>query len=103
MLVTQITTWEGTPAAIEAVVAGSREAAPIHEGVGAKNPRIMRSVAGGDVHQVEYMLDFDSFAAQGAFSDAMLGSEWWTGMMQAVAAASPDLRNSGTRLMYNDI
>ena len=43
MLTTQITTWEGTPAAIEAVVAGSREAAPIHEGLGAKNPRLMRS------------------------------------------------------------
>ena len=63
MLITQTTTWEGTPAAIEAVVAGSREAAPIHEGLGAKNPRLMRSVSGGDVHQVEYMIDFDSFEA----------------------------------------
>ena len=72
MLITQITTWEGTPAAIEAVVAGSREAAPIHEGLGAKNPRLMRSVSGGDVHQVEYMIDFDSFEAQGKFSDAIV-------------------------------
>ena len=46
MLITQITTWEGTPAAIEAVVVGSREAAPIHEGLGAKNPRLMRAVSG---------------------------------------------------------
>ena len=36
MLITQITTWEGTPAAIEGVVVGSREAAPVHEGLGAK-------------------------------------------------------------------
>ena len=76
MLITQITTWEGTPAAIEAVVAGSREAAPIHEGLGAKNPRLMRSVSGGDVHQVEYMIDFDSFEAQGKFSDAIVDGEW---------------------------
>ena len=103
MLITQITTWEGTPAAIEAVAAGSREAAPIHEGLGAKNPRLMRSVSGGDVHQVEYMIDFDSFEAQGKFSDAIVDGEWWTGMMQAVAAAYPDLRNGGTRLTYNAI
>ncbi|MEC7144695.1 MAG: hypothetical protein VXW59_03850 [Actinomycetota bacterium] len=103
MLITQITTWEGTPAAIEAVVAGSREAAPIHEGLGAKNPRLMRSVSGGDVYQGEYMIDFDSFEAQGKFSDAIVDGEWWTGMMQAVAAAYPDLRNAGTRLTYNAI
>ena len=82
MLITQITTWEGTPAAIEAVVAGSREAAPIHEGLGAKNPRLMRSVSVGDVHQVDYMIDFDSFEAQGKFSDAIVDGEWWTGTMQ---------------------
>ena len=98
MLITQITTWEGTPAAIEAVVAGSREAAPIHEGLGAKT-----RVSGGDVHQVEYMIDFDSFEAQGKFSDAIVDGEWWTGMMQAVAAAYPNLRNDGTCLTYNAI
>ena len=38
MLVTAITTWEGTPAALEGVVAGSKAAAPIHESLGAKNP-----------------------------------------------------------------
>ncbi|MFZ8877150.1 MAG: hypothetical protein ACO2Z4_07015 [Ilumatobacteraceae bacterium] len=103
MLITQITTWEGTPAAIEAVVVGSREAAPNHEGLGAKNPRLMRAVSGGDVHRVEYMVDFDSFEAHGKFSDAIVEGEWWTGMMQAVAAAYPDLRNCGTRLMYNAI
>ena len=42
----------------------------------------MRSVSGGDVHQVEYMIDFDSFEAQGKFSDAIVDGEWWTGMMQ---------------------
>jgi hypothetical protein len=75
MLVTAITTWEGTPTAIEGVVAGSQAAAPIHESFGAKNPRLMRSFAGGDVHRVEYMIDFDSFEACGAFTDAMMQSE----------------------------
>ena len=49
------------------------------------------------------MIDFDSFEAQGKFFDAIVDGEWWTGMMQAVAAAYPDLRNGGTRLTYNAI
>lgn len=102
MLITQITTWEGTPTAIEAAV-GSREAASVYEGLGAKNPRLMRSVSGGDVHRVEYMIDFESFEAHERFSDAIVAGEWWTSMMAAVAAAYPDLGNCGTRLMYKAI
>ena len=49
------------------------------------------------------MIDFDSFEAQGNFSDAIVDGEWWTGMMPAVAAAYPDLRNGGTRLTYKAI
>jgi hypothetical protein len=102
MLITQITTWEGTPTAIEAVV-GSRETTTVYEGLGAKNPRIMRSVSGGDVHRVEYTIDFDSLEAHERFSDAIVAGEWWASMMAAVAAAYPDLRNCGTRLMYKAI
>ncbi|MDA2958900.1 MAG: hypothetical protein O3A28_02920 [Actinomycetota bacterium] len=103
MLVTAITTWEGTPAAIQGVIAGSRDAAPIHESLGARNPRLMRSFAGGDMHRVEYMIDFDSFEACGAFTDAMLAGDWFAGLEAAVAAAHPDLRNCGTRFAYNAI
>ena len=97
MLVTAITTWEGTPAALEGVVAGSKAAAPIHESLGAKNPRLMRSFAGGDVDRVEYMIDFDSFEACGAFTDAMMSSEWFETMMKEVAAAYPAIKNCGLR------
>ncbi|MBL6636624.1 MAG: hypothetical protein ISP35_10575 [Ilumatobacteraceae bacterium] len=103
MLVTAITTWEGTPAAIEGVIAGSRDAAPVHESLGARNPRLMRSFAGGDQARVEYMIDFDSFEACGAFTDAMLAGEWFAGMLAAVASAYPDLKNCGTRFVYNAI
>ena len=103
MLVTAITTWEGTPAALEGVVAGSKAAAPVHERLGARNPRLMRSFAGGDMDRVEYMIDFDSFEACGAFTDAMMNSEWFETMMSAVAAAYPDLKNCGTRFVYNAI
>ena len=103
MLVTAVTTWEGTPAALEGVVAGSKAATPIHEGLGAKNPPLMRSFAGSDVGRVEYMIDFDSFEACGAFTDAMMNSEWFETTMSAVAAASPDLRIRGTRFVYNAI
>lgn len=103
MLVTAITTWEGTPAALEGVIAGSKAAAPIHESLGAKNPRLMRSFAGGDVDRVEYMIDFDSFEACGAFTDAMMSSEWFETMMKEVAAAYPAIKNCGTRFVYNAI
>ena len=103
MLVSAITTWEGTPAAIEGVIVGSRDAAPILERLGARNPRLMRSFAGGDIHRVEYMIDFDSFEACGAFTDAMLADEWFQGMTAAIAAAYPDLKNCGTRFAYDAI
>jgi len=103
MLVSAITTWEGTPAAIEQVIVGSRDAAPIHERLGARNPRLMRSFAGGDMDRVEYMIDFDSFEACGAFTDAMMADEWFQGMTAAVAAAYPDLKNCGTRFAYDAI
>ena len=103
MLVTAITTWEGTPAALEGVVAGSKAAAPVHESLGARNPRLMRSFAGGDMDRVEYMIDFDSFEACGAFTDAMMNNEWFETTMNAVAAAYPDLKNCGTRFVYNAI
>lgn len=103
MLVTAITTWEGTPAAIEGVIAGSRAAAPVHESLGAQNPRLMRSFAGGETDRVEYMIDFDSFESCGAFTDAMMANEWFQQTLTAVAAAYPDLRNCGTRFMYNAI
>ena len=72
---------------------GSREAARSMRDLERKT-HVMRSVSGGDIHQVEYMIDFDSFEAS-KFSDAIVDGEWWTGMMQAVAAAYPDLRNAG--------
>jgi hypothetical protein len=94
MLVTAITTWDGTPAGIEAVIEGSRLAGPIHESLGARNPRLMRSFAGSDLYRVEYMIDFDSFEACGAFTDAMLGHEWFVQMTANVAAAYPELKTA---------
>ena len=102
MLVTAITTWEGTPAALEGVVAGSKAAAPVHESLGARNPRLMRSFAGGDMDRVEYMIDFDSFEACGAFTDAMMNSEWFETTMNAVAAACQRSKIAA-RFVYNEI
>jgi hypothetical protein len=53
--------------------------------------------------RVEYMIDFDSFESCGAFTDAMMANEWFQQTLTAVAAAYPDLRNCGTRFMYNAI
>jgi len=53
--------------------------------------------------RVEYMIDFDSFEACGAFTDAMMSSEWFGTMMKEVAAAYPAIKNCGTRFVYNEI
>ena len=39
MTVTAVTSWEGTPEAIENLVLGSKASAPVHKEMGAKNPR----------------------------------------------------------------
>ena len=40
MTVTAVTSWEGTPEAIENLVLGSKASAPVHKEMGAKNPRL---------------------------------------------------------------
>jgi hypothetical protein len=86
------------------VIEGSRLAGPIHESLGAQNPRLMRSFAGGDLYRVEYMIDFDSFEACGAFTDAMLGHEWFVQMTANVAAAYPELKKLRNPLrLHHDV
>ncbi|MFL3016772.1 MAG: hypothetical protein ACJZ2F_04425 [Acidimicrobiales bacterium] len=50
MSITQVTTWTGTPAAIELLEAASKQSAPFHESLGAKNPRLMRGITGILLH-----------------------------------------------------
>ena len=47
MAITAVTTWEGTPTAMELVVAGSKAAVELHESLGAKNARLLRDSHGG--------------------------------------------------------
>ena len=51
MLIQVVTTWEGSPAGLEKIVEGSKQAGPIHESMGAKNPRLWRASAGGDAEE----------------------------------------------------
>ena len=44
MTVIAVTSWEGTPEAIENLVKGSKASAPVHEKMGAKNPRLWLSL-----------------------------------------------------------
>ena len=42
MTVIAVTSWEGTPEAIENLVKGSKASAPVHEKMGAKKSKIMK-------------------------------------------------------------
>ena len=103
MTIQAVTTWEGTPKALETLIEGSRQSGPIHESMGAKNPRLWRASAGGNMEQVYYSIEFDSQEAYGKFSDAMLGSEWWDGVNEFIGEHHPDLKNLGTTVYFDEI
>ena len=103
MLIQEVTTWEGSPAGLEKIVEGSKQAGPIHESMGAKNPRLWRASAGGDAEEVYYSVEFDSYEAYGKYMDEMMGSEWWTGLMKFLEDEYPDLKTLGTDVYYNAI
>jgi hypothetical protein len=102
MKITAVTTWEGTPKAIELLIEGSRMSAEVHKEMGAKNPRLLRATAGDDMQTAHYHLDFDSHAAYGAFADAMISSRWWKEqIIEAAGDAYPDLQYIDT-IVYHD-
>jgi hypothetical protein len=103
MLIQVVTTWEGSPAGLEKIVEGSKQAGPIHESMGAKNPRLWRAGAGGNMEQAYYSIEFDSQEAYGKFSDAMLNSEWWANAIEWIGEQHPDLLNLGTTIYYDAI
>ena len=100
MAVTAVTTWEGTPAAITLVVAGSKAAIEVHESLGARHPRLLTDSNGG-LGVGHYAIDFDSHEAYGAFMDAIRAHEWWSQTTEAVAEAYPDLQMKGTTVFYD--
>ena len=42
-MTTAVTSWKGTPKAIELFIEGSRVSSEIHKEMGAKNPRLLRA------------------------------------------------------------
>jgi hypothetical protein len=103
MTISVITIWEGTPAALILLTEGSRNAAAIHVSLGAKNPRLLEPMAGGDVNRRHYVIDFDSMAAFASFTTAVRASDWWTTTQKVVADAHPNLRILGQAVMTNAI
>ena len=103
MTIQAVTTWEGTPKALEILVEASKQSGPIHESMGAKNPRLWRASSGGNMEQAYYSIEFDSQEAYGKFSDAMLCSDWWTNAIEWIAEQHPDLLNLGTTIYYDEI
>ena len=103
MKIQAVTTWEGTPKALEMLIEGSKQSGPIHKSMGANNPRLWKASSGGNMEQVYYCIEFDSQEAYGKFSDAMFGSEWWDGFIQYIGDNYPDLKNLGTAIYYDAI
>ena len=104
MTIQAVTTWEGTPKALEILVEASKQSGPIHESMGAKNPRLWRAIAGGGMEAAFYSIEFENHSAYGKFTDEMIGSEWWKEqIIKAAGSAYPDLKNNGTTVYYDAI
>ena len=63
MTVIAVTSWEGTPEATENLIKGSKYSAVIHEEMGAKNPRLWRTISGAVLETIFYSLEFENNAA----------------------------------------
>ncbi len=101
-MITAVTSWKGTPKAIELLIEGSRVSSEIHKEMGAKNPRLLRATTGDDMQTAHCHLDFDSHAEYGSFTDSMISSEWWREqIIEAVGEAYPDLQYINT-VTYHD-
>ena len=104
MTVIAVTSWEGTPEAIENLIKGSKASAPIHEKMGARNPRLWRAMAGGGMDTAFYSIELENHSAYGAFTDEMIGSNWWKEqIIKAPGSAYPDSKNNGTTAYYDAI
>lgn len=103
MTIAAITIWEGTPKGLHMLEEGSRQSAPVHEGMGAKNPRLWRPTAGGEINQAIYELHFDSMEDYGRFNDIMMKSEWWAGTQKWMADNYDEVRTVGTSVLYDAI
>lgn len=101
MTIATVTTWEGTPQGIAKLIEGSKQSASIHAEMGAKNPRLWRVSSGGEVHQAFYEIQFDSHEDYGKFTDAMIASGWFDGMMKWMGDNQDDIKNLGTMVMFD--
>ena len=103
MTIQAVTTWEGSVKGLELLVEGSKLSAPYHESLGAKNARLWRASAGGDVERAFYAIEFDSHEAYGKFTDGMMAGEWWAGTVQWMDDNKDDIVNCGTVIYYDAI
>ena len=72
MKIQAVTTWEGTPKALEMLIEGSKQSGPIHESMGAKNPRLWKASSGGNMEQVYYCIEFDSHQCHNTLQHSLL-------------------------------
>ena len=101
MTIQAVTTWKGSVAGLQLLEAGAKQSGPLHESMGAKNPRLWRASAGGDVERGYYSIEFDSHEAYGKFTDSMMASEWWAGTIDWMTENKNEIENLGTTIYYD--
>ena len=101
MTIQAITTWEGTVAGLQLLESGAKQSGPLHESMGAKNPRLWRTSAGGNIDRAHYSLEFESHETYGKFTDAMMSSEWWAGTVEWMKENKNEIENLGTTIYYD--
>ena len=103
MTIQAVTTWEGTVAGMQLLEAGAKQSGPIHESMGATNPRLWRASAGGDIERGYYSIEFNSHEAYGKFVDTMMASEWWAGTIEWMKENEDEIADLGSTIYYNAI
>ena len=103
MTIQAVTTWEGSVKGLEMLVEGAKQSGPYHESLGAKNPRLWRASAGGDIECAYYSIEFESHEAYGKFTDQMMKDDWWKGTVDWMDQNADDIVNCGTVVYYNAI
>ena len=103
MTIQAVTTWDGSVKGLEMLVEGAKQSGPYHESLGAKNPRLWRASAGGDIERAYYSVEFESHEAYGRFTDQMMKDDWWKGTVDWMDQNKDDIVNCGTVVYYNAI
>jgi len=87
MAVLGVTQWRTRPGRAGQFIEACAQAKKIHLRLGARSVRLFQATfAGPNANLLSYVLEFDSSAAQGAFSDKLAADGEWQKLWQSAGA-----------------